>query len=103
MSLIAYLNSDNIITISGLKDVTADTFINTATCAVTLYDSNDVEVSGETWPLTLNYVSASDGIYRATLADTLSVSAGEYTAIVTADDGAGQKRTFNISITYQNG
>lgn len=103
MALTAYLNSDNVISISGLKDVIADTYINSATVQVTLKDANGNNVSGETWPLAMNYISASNGIYRATLTDTLSVSAGSYTAVVTADDGAGQYRTFNIDINYQNG
>ena len=102
MALTAYLNSDNVISISGLKDVIADTYINTATCAVTLKDANGNNVSGETWPLTMNYVSASNGIYRATLADTLSVSAGDYTAIVTANAGAGQYATFNVAVTFED-
>lgn len=101
--LTAYLNSDNVLTLSGLIDSITSSYQNTATVEVTLTDINGNEVTGETWPLTMNYVSASNGVYRATLVDTLSVSAGEYTATVTANIGAGQYRTFVVTVNFVDG
>ena len=48
----------------------------------------------------MNYVSASNGDYRATLVDTLNVSEGSYTATITADAGVNQLRTFIVTINY---
>ena len=41
-------------------------FINDATVKANIYDSDDVLVAG-TWPQTLSYVAASDGVYQTTL------------------------------------
>ena len=98
--LTAYLNSDNVITLNGLIDAVDSSYQNTATVQVTLTDYNGNEVTGETWPLTMNYVSASNGDYRATLVDTLNVSEGSYTATITADAGVNQLRTFVVTVNY---
>jgi hypothetical protein len=61
-------------------------YLNAATVAVTLKDAADVDVTGESWPKTLNYVTASNGLYRATLSDAIGIIPGDdYKAIVTAD------------------
>ncbi len=102
-TLTAYLDSDNVITVSGLQNTIDDTYENTATVQVTLQDANGNEVAGDTWPLTMNYVSASNGIYRATLLDTLSVVEGNYVAVITANAGVGQYRTFYVDVYYVKG
>ena len=91
--LVAYVANDNTLTLEGLQNAITESYINDATVSVTLYESDHTtEVSGESWPLTMDYVSASNGNYRATLADTLSLSPNDrYFADVTADGGAGLK------------
>ena len=42
------------------------TYVNDATVKANIYDSDDVIVAG-TWPQTLSYVAASDGVYQTTL------------------------------------
>lgn len=86
-----YVGNDNVLKVTALAD-DAGTYINTATVTATLEDESGAEVSGETWPITLSYVSASDGNYQGVLKDTLSLSTvKEYTAKITADDGANKK------------
>ena len=102
-TLTAYINSDNVISVTGLINVIDSTYQNTATVEVTLQDANGNEVAGDTWPLTMNYVSASNGIYRATLIDTLTLVEGNYIAVITANAGAGQYRTFYVDIEYIKG
>lgn len=102
-NLTGYLDSDNVLTVSGLINTIDSSYQNTATVQCTLQDANGNDVSGETWPLTMNYVSSSDGDYRATLVDTLVLSEGTYTAIITANAGMGQYRTFYIDIDYSKG
>ena len=91
--LVAYVANDNVLKLEGLQNAIAATYINDATVSVTLYEADHAtEVTGETWPLSMSYVSGSDGDYRATLADTLSLSPNDrYYADVSADGGAGLK------------
>ncbi len=91
MTQVIFHLNDNLLELLALKDVVADTFVNSASVDVTLVDKDDVEVTGETWPLTMLYVTASDGEYRATLVDTLGLVPDDlYTAIIEVDDGAGR-------------
>ena len=41
--------------------------VNDATVTVTVFDSNGVELTGQAWPLTLDFVALSKGIYRKTV------------------------------------
>ena len=99
-----YLSNDNLLELNGLRNSTAatGTYINDATVTVTLKDASDNEVAGETWPLAVGYVSASDGIYRAILQNTLTITAGaSYTAEVSAD-GDSLQAFWAIAVTAAN-
>ena len=86
---VIFADNDNVIEVTDLKNLVDGAFQNAATVTVTITDSDGNEVAGETWPLTLPYVSGSEGDYRANLADTISfVATNEYTADVIADAGA---------------
>lgn len=90
MAEIVYVANDNVLELTGLKNAVADDYIDDATVTVTLVDSAGNEVAGETWPLIMGYVAASDGDYRVTLPYGLDLSAGRsYTAQITADGGLG--------------
>lgn len=91
---IIYISSDNIIEVTGVLNVPAGTYINNASVTVTLVDATTgVEVTGQTWPLALSYVSGSNGDYRGTLTDSMVLSnSQELIAKVTVDGGAGLKR-----------
>lgn len=85
-----YVGNDLLIELGGLKNKATGAFINTAIVSVTVLDRAGAEVSGQAWPLAVPYVSASDGVYRETLVDTLGIVAGKtYTVQVTADAGDG--------------
>ncbi len=102
MTQVIYNLNDNLLELIDLKDVVADTFVNTATVTVTLVDADDVEVVGETWPLTMTYVIASDGLYRATLVDTLTlVVGGLYTAQIEVDDGSGRQAHWDFLVRVE--
>lgn len=74
----------------GCEKIDGFTFINNATITVTLKDRVGVAVAGETWPLAMNYLTGSNGIYRATLAFGLSLQDGKpFTAEIVADGGLG--------------
>jgi len=96
---ILYDDNDMVIELRNLKDESAGTFVNNADVTVTLKDSSGVSVVGDTWPLSMPYVTSSNGVYRATLVDTLSVTPNaSYTAIVSADGGVGKQGTWNVDV-----
>jgi len=89
---IIYEGNDMVLELRGLQGEVSGDYIDTATVTVTLTDSAGAEVAGETWPLAMPYVTGSNGKYRATLADTLTLTVGQkYTATISADAGAGLK------------
>lgn len=95
--VVYYLN-DNIVEVV-LKDPTKSgdqAYINSGATVqiieVVDKDGNQVTGTDVAWPLAMTYVAASDGLYRATLVDTMDVVPGrEYEAVVEADAGAGLK------------
>ena len=90
-----FVGNDNFLEVSSLKNAATDAYINDAVVTVTLTDSSGTEVVGETWPKAVSYVSNSDGVYRTTLPDTLSLTGGElYRATVNADAGTGLVATW---------
>lgn len=99
MTELVYQGNDNILELDGLKNDATDAFINDATVTVTMVDSNDVEVSGQTWPTSMLYVNSSDGVYRATLQDVLVLAEdARYIAKVTANGGAGLLGFFELPV-----
>ena len=53
-----------------------NTFVNNATVKANIYDSDNVLVAG-TWPQTLSYVAASDGVYQTTLDPITGLTIGD--------------------------
>lgn len=87
---ILYDNNDNILEVDGLKNDLTGVFLNTATVTVTLKDATGAEVAGDIWPKAMEYLDASNGIYRTTLPYSLVMTAGSrYSAVIAADGGAG--------------
>jgi hypothetical protein len=95
------IDNDNVLEVNGLRNAVTDAFINNATISATLKDIAGVAIAGQTWPLTLPYVTDSEGCYRALLANTLAVSNGKpYTLQITAA-GSGLKASYSVIITAQ--
>lgn len=92
-----YYGNDMVLEVAGLRDQVSGEWINDAGVTVTLEDSADNPVTGESWPLALTYVTDSDGVYRATLRDTLALAINaRYVATVTADDGEGRRARWDL-------
>ncbi len=84
-----YLSNDHLLELRGLKNIATDAYIDDATVTAILVDEDDAQVSGQTWPLALSYVAGSDGIYRGTLTDSLSLTVDRvYTAQITVSGGS---------------
>jgi hypothetical protein len=85
----AFVANTNVLDLTGLRNEITDAYINDATVTVTVKDSDGAEVAGQVWPLTMSYVAASDGNYRAFLSAQLPfVAKAKYTAFIEANGGA---------------
>lgn len=93
-----YLDNDNLITLTGLANGADNTSLPAATVSVTLLDSTESEVAGETWPLAMS--SAGGGTYEATLTKDLTLAAnGRYTAkVIATDSGTGLDGQWNVPV-----
>jgi hypothetical protein len=95
-----YLSNDNLLSVENLKNAATSVYINDATVTATLKDKLGVNVVGQSWPLTLGFVASSNGVYRGTLEDGLSLTEGEtYTAEINADAGSDQIANWSIQLT----
>jgi hypothetical protein len=80
---IIYIGNTAIIELQDLTNAVTELPETSATVTTTLYDAAGVEVSGQTWPLSMSHVSA--GTYRATLDHDLVLTANrQYVAHVDA-------------------
>jgi len=97
------LLSDNLLKLDGLKNSDTLAWINTATVTARVLKPDGAEVAGPTWPVTLAYEAASNGVYKGTLPDTMTLTAGwQVTIEITADAGAGLRRVFTIPAFVDN-
>ena len=90
MAELLFIGNDMSLTVTGLKDEIAGTFINSgATVTATIKNRAGVNVSGQNWPLTLSYLTGTNGNYRGVLEDGIAFEANEiYRIEITADAGS---------------
>lgn len=89
-----YVLSDNIIEVTSVTNVPTGAYLNNATVTLTLVDAaSGQNIAGQTWPLSLTYVTASNGNYRGTITDSAQlVDEQVLIAKITVDGGDGLKR-----------
>jgi hypothetical protein len=87
MTTVVYLLNTNVVELDALYSAVEETYINDAVVEVTIKDASGNAVPGETWPLTMTYVTDSDGRYRAIISHDVSFAAGTYRAFIDADGG----------------
>lgn len=86
---VIYLANDNLLELQGLQNAATAAYVNNATVTATVVDKAGANVAGQSWPVTLAYVAASNGNYRGTLEDALSLAENEdYSARVSVS-GSG--------------
>lgn len=84
----AFVGNTNALELTGLKDEVTEAFINDAVVTATVKNAVGAEVAGQSWPLTLEYLSGSDGNYLGFLDAALElVAKAKYTAVIEADGG----------------
>lgn len=87
-----FKGNDTVLELSDLTNETTGDNINNATVTVTITDAAGVVVTGDVFPKTMTYVTSSNGLYRVTLLDTLSLAAGtRYIAKISANAGDGKQ------------
>jgi len=88
--------NDNCIALNALTNKTTEAFVNDATVTVTISDAAGVElVSAQSMP----YVSASDGVYRAIIASTVSLGDDGDSVTVTVNGTAGDGSVYQSTGT----
>lgn len=102
---IIYIQSDNIIEVTGVTNAATGAFLNDATVTLTLLDAAlETPIIGQTWPLELSYITASDGNYRGMIINGITVSENQILlAEVIVDAGAGLRRYWQRPCVAQIG
>lgn len=75
---IIYIGNDNYVELSSLKNKATDAYINDAAVTATVKDQTGTDVTGQSWPVTMAYVSGSNGTYRGTLEDGLDLEHNDF-------------------------
>jgi hypothetical protein len=88
MIKLIYRDNDNLIRVTGLRDISASgDYLNAATVTANLYD-DDGNLVSQSGGITLSYVSGSTGDYEGVLQSTESLTVGdEYKLEIDADEG----------------
>lgn len=99
---VIYISSDTRFLLEGVRHSATGLPIADADVELTLFDADDVEIAGETWPVVMTPVTGSDGDYEYTLPDTLVAEDGDTgTAVVTIDDGNGLQATLRLAVSFE--
>lgn len=95
------IGTDNLLVVSGLRNDADDSFVNDAVVHATLLESRDGgELSGQSWPLTLDYVTGSDGEYRGTLEDTIDAEDGQTAVLKLEIEGDGLQLLMYVDAVF---
>lgn len=88
---ILLIGNDHTLEVTGLQDELSPlSYLNAATVTARIKNTNDSDVTGETWPITLSYVAASNGNYRGNISDAIAFLNGAFYIVeITADAGSG--------------
>lgn len=99
---VLFFKNSNILRVTGLKDGLTGAFLNAATVTATVTTLGGAELLGGTWPVTLDYVPASDGDYEVALLSTLNVEVKQrYIAEISAAQ-SGKTAFWSFGFTVVN-
>jgi hypothetical protein len=70
-------NNTSYVIVKSIRNQSTGEIINDATVTLIVYDSNDIPMTGDTFPKTLTYIPDSKGQYEATLSDSIPWVVGE--------------------------
>lgn len=98
--LVIYDDNSNLLTIEGVKNEQSGAYINNAVVTVTLKDRDRKNLAGTTWPVTLSYVTASNGNYSGTVASTIKYPVGEFGLCIVQITASGGAAEFDFDCVY---
>lgn len=80
--MIAYVDNDNVVRLDGATAVNLSTGLHTyldgtATVRFTITDLSNVPVPGETWPVPMTYIAASQGNFIGVVRRTVQLVANQ--------------------------
>lgn len=82
------IGNDQVLKVLGVQDAITEAYINDATVTARIKLRGN-EVDGQSWPLTLSYVAASNGNYQGLLQDTIDLQPDRPYTIEIRIEGSG--------------
>ena len=83
-----YIGADNVLELRGWEDKVNSAYLNSGTVSGIVKTITGAEVSGVSWPVSMDYVPASDGTYRAVIDNDIVLSENVVYALeITAVEG----------------
>ncbi|HET7375119.1 MAG TPA: hypothetical protein VFK30_00335 [Anaerolineae bacterium] len=83
---VAYVGNTNNLELTGLQSEAESEYLNNVAVTVTVKTAAGVEVTGENWPVTMEYVAASNGDYVCGLSYQCNfTNGGKYVAFIDVD------------------
>jgi hypothetical protein len=88
----------NLLRIDSLRNALTQAPVNNAVVTATLLDTqSNVELAGESWPITAQYEPGSNGRYYVVICEDIETTPGQLiTVVVEADGGEGAKRPWRL-------
>lgn len=89
--------NDQTIRVNGVQEEVTGDYLNSAVVSVTLKNMDGTEVAGETWPIILDYVPASNGDYLGNIEDGIQLKhMKRYYVDISIDAGLDRKAFFHF-------
>lgn len=104
----AFVANDNTVRLTGARttrlDTGEDVYLDAgATVTFRVQSMSYVDVTGETWPVTMSYIAGSQGDFIGVLRDTVVLDAGlEYRFVGQVDNGVDQHGSWDIPLHARN-
>ena len=70
---VLYHRNDNLLELLGLRNEITEEFVDDATVTAVVKDRQGTEIGGQSWPLAMTYVTASEGNYLGVIDAALDV------------------------------
>ncbi len=72
-----FYRNDHVIELRGVRNEISKAYVNDATVEAVIKDDAGSEIAGQDWPLALDYVASSQGIYRGIVESDAEVEVGD--------------------------
>ena len=101
MAEILYAQNTHTFYVSNVQALTGE-FLSTASAVVTLYDrTKHTEITGQSWPLTLSYISTTSGDFRGILSASMQVVTNQLLVAQLTITTANAKGYWEVPVVVQ--